>query len=330
MLSLIERILSRLRGETLKLFFLAGGLLLIWGTVAPIGTLVWWLNQGVEGLGLRRETKKLPATVARATQKIVNCYIVYLPGVGDSSANELSAGEEYFLDRLQKAHPNCVTVRDVFPYSAANQDLAGQRFLAPFWQAAQKGEGWFKNADVLIKIRNLWRFAISADDRYAPVYNQGIAAAIVDRMNAVHPISQSGQPIRVVLIGTSGGVQVALGAVPYLNEWIKPELAVVSAGGAFDGEAGFESAQRVYHLQGDRDWVDDIPRVVFASRWPWAIQSPFNQARQQGRFTSLDSGNHTHDGAQGYFGQAMAHDRTTYVDLTLQKVNQLPIWSNNK
>ncbi|MGV0027072.1 hypothetical protein [Phormidesmis priestleyi] len=329
MLSLIERILSRLRGETLKLFFLAGGLLLVWGTVAPIGTLVWWLNQGAEGLGLKREMKKLPASSPRADQKAINCYIVYLPGVGDSSANELSAGEEYFLDRLQKIHPNCVTVRDVFPYSVANQDLGGQRFLAPFWKAAQKGEGWFKNAGVLIKIRNLWRFAISADDRYAPVYNQGIAAAIVDRMNAVHPISQaSGQPIQLILIGTSGGVQVALGAVPYLNEWLKPQLVVVSAGGAFDGEAGFESAQHVYHLQGERDWVDDIPRIVFASRWPWTIHSPFNQARQQGRFINLDSGNHTHDGSQGYFGQAIAHDRTTYVDLTLQKVNQLPIWSD--
>jgi hypothetical protein len=330
MLSLIERILSRLRGETLKLLFLAGGLLLVWGTVAPIGTLVWWLNQGAEGLGLRREIKKLPANSSpSANQKNINCYIVYLPGVGDSSANELSAGEEYFLNRLQKTHANCVTVRDVFPYSAANQDLAGQRFLAPFWQAAQKGEGWFKNAGVLIKIRNLWRFAISADDRYGPVYNQGIAAAIVDRMNAVHPISQvSGQPIQLILIGTSGGVQVALGAVPYLNQWLKPQLVVVSAGGAFDGEAGFETTQHVYHLQGERDWVDDIPRVVFASRWPWAIQSPFNQARQQGRFTNLDSGNHTHDGEQGYFGQAIAHDQATYVDLTLQKVNQLPIWSD--
>ncbi len=338
MLSLIHRILSRLRGETLKLFFLAGGLLLVWGTIAPVGTLVWWLKQSAEGLGFKQdETKRLPAnSLPRANQKVINCYIVYLPGVGDSSANELSAGEEYFLDRMQKIHSNCVTVRDVFPYSVANQDLAGQRFLAPFWRAAQKGEGWFKNAGVLIKIRNLWRFAISADDRYAPVYNQGIAAAIVDRMNAVYPISQaSRQPIHLILIGTSGGVQVALGAVPYLNEWLKLQLTVVSAGGAFDGEAGFESAQRVYHLQGNRDWVDDIPAVVFASRWPWTIRSPFNQARQQGRFTSLNSGNHTHDGDQGYFGQAIAssdpqgvaHDRTTYVDLTLQKVNQLPIWT---
>jgi hypothetical protein len=329
MLSLIQRILSRLRGESLKLIFLAGGLLLVWGTVAPISTLVWWFRQGAEGLGLRRDETKLTAnTVSGANQKAINCYIVYLPGVGDFSANELSLGEEYFLDRLQKVHPNCVTVRDVFPYSAANQDLAGQRFLAPFWQAVQKGEGWFKNAGVLVKIRNLWRFAISADDRYAPVYNQGIATAIVDRMNAVHPISQAGQPIHLILIGTSGGVQVALGAVPYLNQWLKPQLTVVSAGGAFDGEAGFESAQHVYHLQGDRDWVDDLPRIMFASRWPWAIHSPFNQAQQQGRFTALGSGNHTHDGNQGYFGQAIAHDRTTYVDLTLQKVNQLPIWSN--
>ncbi|NJK53764.1 MAG: hypothetical protein HC936_14975, partial [Leptolyngbyaceae cyanobacterium SU_3_3] len=157
--------------------------------------------------------------------------MVYLPGVGDASSNELTPGEELFLGHLQQRHPNCVTVSDVFPYSAANQDLGGQRFLAPFWQAVQKKEGWFKNAGILIKIRNLWRFAISADDRYAPVYNQGIAAAILDRMNAAHPLSQATrQPIHLILIGTSGGVQVALGAVPYLDKSLKPKLSVGSVG----------------------------------------------------------------------------------------------------
>jgi len=61
-------------------------------------------------------------------------------------------------------------------------------------------------ADVLIKIRNLWRFAISVDNRYGPIYNQGIATAIIDRMNAAYsiPLSQR-QSFKIILIGTSGG-----------------------------------------------------------------------------------------------------------------------------
>jgi len=77
----------------------------------------------------------------------------------------------------------------------------------------QWGRGWLNVADVLIKIRNLWRFAV--DNRYGPIYNQGIATAIIDRMNAAYsiPLSQR-QSFKIILIGTSGGAQVAL-AAPY-------------------------------------------------------------------------------------------------------------------
>ena len=336
MLQLIGRILIWLRGETLKLLLLAGVLLLLWGVLAPVGTLVWWLNQSAESLGLKRNQAKNLPPKERPTENgnsaKIDCYIVFLPGVGDFSANELTPGEEFFLDRLVQFHPNCVVVSDVFPYSVVNKDLGGQRFLSPLWRAAKDADGWLKNADILIKIRNLWRFAISADERYGPIYNQGIAIAIIERMNAAHPIPQSPQqPLKIILIGTSGGAQVALGAVPYLERSLNPESIVVSVGGSFDGNTGFEAVDRVYHLQGDRDWVEDITRFLFASRWRSTVGSPFNQARRQGRYIVVPSGPHAHDGAQGYFGTAsVGTSETTYVELTLKKVNQLPIWSDRK
>ncbi|GFE71108.1 hypothetical protein CFPU101_37180 [Chroococcus sp. FPU101] len=255
---------------------------------------------------------------------MINCYIIYLPGVGDFSSDQLTPGEEWFLDRLAQQHSNCVTVRDVFPYSVANQDLNEQYFMTPVWQWAKQN-----NTDVLIQIRNLWRFAISADDRYGRIYNQGIADTIIERMNAVHPLPRSQpQPLKIILIGTSGGVQVALGAVYYLDQWLKAKITVVSLGGTFDGENGFEEVDRVYHLRGQRDWVEDLPSIVFPSRWPITVGSPFNQAHCQERYTALSSGTHTHDGKEGYFGMASAPSGVPYVQLTLQIVNQLPIWSD--
>lgn len=321
-----------LRSGTFRLFLLAGVILLGWGVFAPVGTLVWWFNQTREGLGLNDEPSEgqtagdRPPSTAQAPQ--INCYIVYLPGVGDFSSNQLTAGEEWLLDRLEQQHPNCVTVRDVFPYSAANQDLSGERLLTPLWEAAEQADGWMENADILIKIRNLWRFAISADDRYGPVYNRGIADAIINRMNKAYPVPRSpSQPLRVILMGTSGGVQVALGSVPYLDRWLDAELTVVSLGGTFNGENGFNEVKQVYHLSGERDWVEDIPRLVFPSRWYWIVGSPFNQARRQERYHAPSSGSHTHDGKEGYFGMAIAREPDTqYVEITLQKVNQLPIW----
>ncbi|MGH2416082.1 MAG: hypothetical protein ACRDEA_20805, partial [Microcystaceae cyanobacterium] len=255
MLGPFKHLLQWLASGTLKLLVLAGVVLLAWGTFAPVGTLVWWLNQSTESLGLKKkQLSQLPASEGSTptTQSPdINCYIIYLPGVGDFSANQLTPGEEWFLERLVRLHPNCVSVHDVFPYSAANKDLGGQRLLAPLWRAAENADDWLENADILIKIRNLWRLAISADDRYGPVYNRGIADAIIERMNAAHPISRTRQqPLNLILIGTSGGVQVGLGAVPYLDEWLNARLTVVSMGGTFNGEEGFEAANRVYHFQG--------------------------------------------------------------------------------
>ncbi|MDZ8053423.1 MAG: hypothetical protein RMX68_014055 [Aulosira sp. ZfuVER01] len=328
------QILVWLQSGTLKLLILAGIILLVWGTIAPVGTLVWWLSQSSESLGIKKNsTRKLSgdnSSLKVDKSENIDCYIVFLPGVGDFSANELTPGEEFFLNKLQQIHRNCVTVRDVFPYSAANESLGGQRLLAPLWSAAENADGWLSNTDVLIKIRNLWRFAISTDDRYGHIYNLGIANAIVNRMNAVYPIPEHPkQNLKLILLGTSGGVQVALGAAPNLERWLKAQLIVVSIGGDFDGEKGFDAVEHVYQLVGHRDWIEDISQILFASRWPITVGSPFNQARRQGRYTVVKTGPHAHSGSQGYFGtKKIGQSQTTYVELTLEKVNQLPIWSN--
>jgi hypothetical protein len=307
--------------------------LLIWGLFSPVGTLVWWLEQGTATLEqqgyLETRGNSVPALLASPSShstpqaSAVDCYIVYLPGVGEFSADQLTDGEAVFLDRLAKRYPHCAIVDDVFPYSVANIDLTQRQWLGPLWRAAEESNF---GGDVLIKIRNLWRSAISADDRYGPVYSRGIADSVIQRMNAAHPIVQ-GRSLQVILIGTSGGVQVALGALPYLDRQLDAQLMVISAGGVFDGGTGFEVVDQMYHLQGARDWVEDLGRILFTPRWPVTVGSPFNQARQQGRYKVLPSGPHAHDGREGYFGLAIVRPNTRYVDLTLEVVTQLPIWS---
>lgn len=336
MRKIVGQILLYLQSGTSKLLVFAGIILLTWGTVAPVGTLVWWLRQNTASLDIKKNLtqkfNKNNSSRKLEKSKNINCYIVFLPGVGDFSANQLTPGEEFLLDKLEQIHPNCVTVRDVFPYSAANESLGGQRLLAPLWSTAEKADGWLAYTDILIKIRNLWRFAISVDDRYGHIYNLGIANAIVDRMNAVYPLSDTPkQRVKLILLGTSGGVQVALGAANYLHQWLNAQLIVVSVGGDFDGKEGFDVVDHVYQLIGSRDWIEDISQIVFASRWPITVGSPFNQARLQGRYTVIETGPHAHSEDQGYFGTAkIPQSQTTYVELTLKHLNQLPIWSKSK
>lgn len=335
MFKLIYQLVVWLRGETLKLLMLAVVILLAWGIVSPVGTLMWGFEQGADILGVSKTPHhELPLNNGNAQKTNpesgskfgnIDCYIVFLPGVGDFSTDELTPGEATFIDSLVQKHHNCVAVRDVFPYSVANKGLGAPRLLAPVWRFAHEASEKLKLASVLIKIRNLWRFAISADSRYGRIYNLGIASAIVDRMNAAHPIPpSSSQPLKILLIGTSGGVEVAQNAASYLKQWLDAKIDIISIGGVFDGKNGFNAIEHFYHLRGRRDWVEDIGGIIFPSRWKWNIRSPFNQARLQDRYTAITSGPHTHDGAESYFDEkATIEDGTSYVDLTIQKVNQL-------
>lgn len=320
-----------LRNRALKLMFGAGFLLLFWGTLAPISTFIWWLNHDPAGENLRwnrLQGKSLKTQAASPPDSSINCYIVLLTGVGSFSANELSPGQYTFLDRLTAQHPNCVAVKDVYPYSVVNKSLDGEDLLQPLWQAARRAEGWYETAYTIIKIRNFWRLALSIDDRYGPVYNRGVANAIVDRMNAAYPIHQTQEPLTLILMGTSGGAQVALGAADYLDQRWVDRLVVISIGGSFSGANGFAAADQVYHLYGNQDWVEDLSRFTFLQRWPWVVGSAFNRAKHQERYHTLVSGSHTHSGPTGYFGleRVQPDGTTTYLDLTLETINQLPIW----
>ncbi|MBE9008674.1 hypothetical protein IQ250_00400 [Pseudanabaenaceae cyanobacterium LEGE 13415] len=127
----INRAVHRLSGTTVKLILLIGGVLVLWGMFAPVSTIVWWLNQTAESLGLEDE-EETPAvlrqpTINSPTSEIaskIDCYILYLAGVGNFSPDQITEGERYVIDQLVARHSNCVAVRNVYPYSVFNRDLS--------------------------------------------------------------------------------------------------------------------------------------------------------------------------------------------------------------
>jgi hypothetical protein len=324
------KLVSWLRSGSFKLLLFIGFLVLLWGSTAPVGTLLWWLDRGQEKL--ESQSQKLKGLLEKSSppkKGAKTCYIVFLTGVGDLSADDLSAGETAFLDRLKQARPQCVIVRDVFPYSAANEDVSGQQVFEFLRDINDRANGWSEFTKFLLETRNVWRMALSADNRYGRIYNPAIALTIVERMEAQQdiPVSAKAQ-IQLILMGNSGGAQVALGASPYLKRWLNAEISVISFGGVFNGNEGFDAADRIYHLRGDRDWIENIGGIIFPSRWRWVWGSPYHRARRQQRYSAIDSGSHTHQGDDGYFGRAQAAEGIPYIDLTFKQVNQLPIWAD--
>ncbi|PZU97484.1 MAG: hypothetical protein DCF32_20550 [Leptolyngbya sp.] len=330
MKSLLQTLIARSLGDTSKLLTALGIFFLAWGTISPISTLSWWLRNGND---LTNQRPNLPAG-ATTTEAGTQCYLVFLAGVGNVADVDLDPGEDAFLNQMAAAVPDCAVVRGVFPYSAVSDNVGGQPFFRWLWRLSDRFGHEDDPLRLVLKIRNLWRLALSADSRYGQAYNRGAAATILERMAATEAISlEADPPIQLVLAGTSGGTQVALGAAPYLKQWLPVEITVLSFGGVFDGEEGFDAVEQVYHFHGQGDRIDNLGLILFPSRWGWTVGSPYNRALRAGKYEAIASGPHAHDGDRGYFGQdpvaGSATQGTTYLDLTLEQVQALPLWPNS-
>jgi hypothetical protein len=317
-------------GDTARLMGSLGLFFMVWGTIAPVSTLSWWFGEGGSDLEERLDELQEAQQENSDAEAPRRCYVVFLAGVGNTSDQALADGETELLDELEAAHPSCVVVREVFPYSASTANIGGQALFDWLWEVDQSSDTGLPLARIILRTRNLWRVAISADGRYGEIYNQGIAVTILEQMNEAQPLPNNGtgeEPLRLILMGTSGGAQVALGAAPWLKETLLSDITVVSFGGVFDGTDGFKSSDRVFHLRGEADWTENIGGILFPSRWPWTFASPFNRARQDGRYQGLSIGPHEHDGDRGYFGLTeIENSGQSYLSLTIETVNALPIW----
>lgn len=288
---------------------------IVWLASSPFEALGWWAGWFGE------QVAAAPAS-ARKQVPPARHYIVFLSGIGalkgavDGGAvppNEIS-----FLDELERRLPDAVIVRDVFPYAVTRVGLTGRRPLAAFWN-------WLEQLRVrrpasplaqLIVLRNLGQVLVSADARYGPIFNLGMAQAIADALTAQGYRPGSGAP--VTLLGSSGGGQIAVGAVKFLSNALGAPVRIISLAGVMAGDPGVASAQRLVHFYGSKDWVHRLGDLLFPRRWPFLGQSAWNQARARGMIQLQNLGPIVHTGPGDYFDpQTRLPDGRTCRDATI-------------
>ncbi len=254
--------------------------------MAPLETLGWWAGWYGDEIDTSDETR--PEAAAPRTG--VARYVLYLDGIAQSSGSYTS-DIETFLDALSPELPaNVILVRGVMAYSVLNRPLEDDPILSRFWKLvdAQRSRslnsllGWF------INIRNVTIVAVSADPRYGPMYNFGMADVIYRSLLAQGYRKGSGTP--VTLVGYSGGGQMACGSASFLKRALDAPVDVISLGGVISGTDPILQLEHLYHLVGDRDKVEKIGPVMFSSRWPIAVLSYWNRAKRLGSLTRVSLG----------------------------------------
>ena len=291
--------------------------------MAPMESMSWWAGWGPSTSNKESLTADdATSTAAQAgAEAEADLYVVYLSGIGAISGVSIPEEEMPLLEGLAERVPNAKVIHDVFPYSVTNNGLTGQRAFAGLWRWIEKLR--FKNPNTLLGFiingRNTFQVFVSADKRYGPVYNLGIAQEIAAGLLRHGYRLQSHKP--VVLLGWSGGGQISIGSAAYLSALGAP-IYVVSLGGLLSDDVGLDYVTHLGHFYGDKDIVQGMGPYLFPGRWKSAVTSTWNRAKAAGKFTFVDLGPYVHNGKGNYFDYKtlLPDDTRSFGEKTLETI----------
>ncbi|GAB2986315.1 hypothetical protein [Actinotalea caeni] len=293
-------------------------LVLVFALLAPLESLRWWSR--------RRDAAVLDAlarpdarSTAPARTPAPRAYLVYLSGIGAVDGVTDSRRERAVLAEIAERVPDVAVTADVFPYAVENRGLT-QRATTWFWGRLQR---WQRVpvaslASNLINLRNALRVLVSADPRYGPTYNLAVAHEIAESLTRRGYDWERRPP--VVVVGYSGGGQIALGSAWYLAGLGAP-VSVVSIGGVLSDDPALDRVQHLWHLYGARDRMQLLGPLLFPGRWPTSRFSAWQQAVHAGRVTTRRIGPMRHMGGRDYFDRHHTDaDGTSYRRLTVDAI----------
>ncbi len=253
--------------------------------LAPLEALGWWAGWYGDRVNTTSATTEKPQSIPQHISR----YVVYLDGIGQSTFDYLP-DIQAFLDSLAPVLPKDVLlIKGIMPYSVRNNPLTGNRPLAFFWRLADSFR--LKNPaslfGYLVNLRNVLVVAVSADKRYGPIYNLGIAKVIYQAL--IRHGYQSDSDVPITLIGFSGGGQMAAGAAPFLRQVLTAPIEVISLGGVISGNINILKLEHLYHLVGDKDFVERMG-LMFPKRWAIFFLSYWNRAKRLGKVNRISLG----------------------------------------
>jgi predicted Abi (CAAX) family protease len=293
--------------------------LVVAGLLAPLEALGWWAGWYSE------QVQSNPAQLRQPSSASISRYVIYLDGIGQSTF-EFLPDIQAFLDQLGPILPTHVRlVKDqIMPYSVRNIPLIGDRPFAFFWRFAERLR--LKNPasifGYLVNIRNILVVGVSADQRYGPIYNLGIAQVIYESLlrHGYEPSSR----VPITLIGFSGGGQMAAGAAPFLKQALKAPIDLISLAGVISGNVNVLQLEHLYHLAGDKDPVERLGPIMFPGRWRPFFLSYWNRAKRMGKVSFVSMGAVGHQLPGGLMdAQHYLPDGRSFLQQTIDNVSAI-------
>ena len=231
--------------------------------------------------------------------------IVYLDGIHQSELDH-PPRVAAFLAELERRLPERVQLlRGLETYTvmpvALREDSGGTWFWRRlFALQEQHPAGWVPLlAAVLVQANNVIKVGISSDRRYGPIRHYELALKIVLRLREQG--FRPGGSGRLILLGYSGGGEMAFGVADYLIRIARVPLHIISFCGVFSGEHVLERVASIGTVVGDRDPVAAFGNIAYPGRSPLLPFSRWRRALASGRVQRVTVAGMNHNGASGPF-----------------------------
>lgn len=305
---------------TLLFIFLAS--LLIALLLAPLESLGWWA--GWFESAKTKDKKYKDFHIEHAKQlSTKSTFVLFLDGIARVDNQENIAQVGKFLSALENKLTDTELIYDLFPYSVSGVALTEQRPLSRFWQYVNKAklDNRINPIGFTVNLRNMLQVATSADRRYGPVYFQGEAQLLLNSLfQRGYDINK---PAKVVIIGYSGGAQMAVGAAPYVQQVLGQKVSVISIGGVVSSNYLLLQVKDLDHVLGSLDIVEKIGAWIFPRRWLLAYFSNWQQAKRNKQIRIHNIGPMTHIGKKSYIDEKSIFENQSHFDKTVKTVVDL-------
>ena len=239
-------------------------------------------------------------------------FVVYLDGIHQTEQDHPPRVAALLDELAGGLSGDAVLVRGLEAYTVRQGGLvedAGSRW---FWGQVFRLQNQNPNPLVqflsafLVQANNVIKVGISSDRRYGPIHNYELALKIATRLQELGFRPEAGSDL--VLLGYSGGGEMAMGAADYLRRLCRTPVRIVTFCGVFGGNHRLAGLEGIVTIVGGRDPVAAFGNIAYPGRLPLLMFSSWNRAVSRGAVQRRVIEGMNHNGPRGPFSAAYRQD----------------------
>ena len=234
-------------------------------------------------------------------------YVVYLDGIHQSEQDH-PPRVQALLGALERGLPRGFRLlRGLEIYTVMPVALVEDSGGSWFWRRVFALQEQHPNSlmrlltAVLVQANNVIKVGISSDRRYGPIRHYELALKIGLRLAGQG--FQPGTDCPLVLLGYSGGGEMAFGVADFLSRIVRVPIHIITFCGVFSGGHPLERVHTIGTVVGSRDPVAAFGNIAYPGRSPLLPFSSWRRALAAGRVNRRTIDGMNHNGGRGPFSE---------------------------